>query len=189
MGKKIKVIAFSGHMVDLPNRKSPRFPPHKEAEIKKEIDSTLDRYSIGKKAVGICGGACGADIIFAECCLSRMARVIVLIAMDEQSFIRKSVGVCGTAWVDRFKALLEARGCEARFETHKAHSNFKNEFEQTNEWLINEAMKLASPDKPCALVVWDEREHGDGKGGTSHFVKIVKSKGFELSIINPTRSL
>jgi hypothetical protein len=41
------VFLFSGHMIDAPERLSPRFPPHKEAAAAREIAAALDRHQAG----------------------------------------------------------------------------------------------------------------------------------------------
>jgi len=60
-----RVFLFSGHMIDAPNRSTPRFPADKEPIAAAAIVAELDRLGAGPDDLGICGGACGGDLLFA----------------------------------------------------------------------------------------------------------------------------
>ena len=66
------VLLFSGHMIDAPDRKAPRFPASKEASAADAIAALLDAADVaaGPNDLAICGGACGGDLLFAEACLT-----------------------------------------------------------------------------------------------------------------------
>ena len=67
-----QVLLFSGHMIDAPNRKVPRFPASKEPGVADAIAALLDTADVaaGPNDLAICGGACGGDLLFAEACLA-----------------------------------------------------------------------------------------------------------------------
>ena len=65
------VLLFSGHMIDAPGRKQPRFPADKESIARDAIVDTLTQAGAGPGDLAICGAACGGDLIFAEACLAR----------------------------------------------------------------------------------------------------------------------
>src|SRR6266851_6659820 len=90
-GLQPRAILCSGHMIDAPGRKEARFPPRKEEAVRQRIADQLARWNAGADDVGICGGACGADILFAEACLERRARVLLLIPLPEDAFVKRSV--------------------------------------------------------------------------------------------------
>ena len=60
------VLLFSGHMIDAPDRQTPRFPADKEPVAAGAIADTLAKLGAGPGDLAICGGACGGDLIFAE---------------------------------------------------------------------------------------------------------------------------
>jgi tetratricopeptide (TPR) repeat protein len=64
-----QVMLFSGHMMDAPNRASPRFPPAKETAAAQAIEAELDRLGADAGDLSFCQAAAGA--IF---CSSRLAR-------------------------------------------------------------------------------------------------------------------
>src|ERR1700710_557400 len=61
-----KVVLFSGHMIDAPDRETPRFPPDKEPLAAQAIAEALANLHVGPDDLCICGGACGGDLLFAE---------------------------------------------------------------------------------------------------------------------------
>ena len=75
-GDHRKVIVFSGHMIDGPGRNNPRFPHTKEKAAREAIEQKLLEWAINEADLGICGGACGGDIIFAEVCLTHAAAAL-----------------------------------------------------------------------------------------------------------------
>src|SRR2546422_95875 len=57
-----QVFLFSGHMIDAPDRKEPRFPADKERIAATAIATQLDELKAGPEDLAFCGGACGGDI-------------------------------------------------------------------------------------------------------------------------------
>jgi hypothetical protein len=59
-------ILFSGHMIDVKGRESPRFSQRKENAARKEIKIRLipEKEKTQGAARGIASGACGGDICF-----------------------------------------------------------------------------------------------------------------------------
>lgn len=60
-----KVAISSGHMIDAPERKLPRFPAEKSAAVREKIAAQLAQWEIGASDLALCCGACGSDILFA----------------------------------------------------------------------------------------------------------------------------
>ena len=89
-------------MIDAPDRKEPRFPADKEAIAAKAIAAKLDELKAGPDDLALCGGACGGDLLFAEACLERGARLELRLAFDEPTFLQKSVAFAGDNWVERY---------------------------------------------------------------------------------------
>src|ERR1051325_4835811 len=67
-----KVLVASGHMTDAHDRvekgRGERFPERKSEAVRDMIAAQLDEWGAGRGDLAICGGARGADIIFAELC-------------------------------------------------------------------------------------------------------------------------
>jgi hypothetical protein len=174
-------------MIDAPGRKEARFPQRKEEAVRLKIAEQLARWNAGVDDLGICGGACGADILFAESCLERGARVLLLIALPEDAFLARSVAFADADWEARYRT-LRAR-CETRFQ-HEAlgpPAEGEDVFERNNLWCLEVARSLVPPRCVHALLVWDELPAGDGPGGTSDFAARVAEGGGRVTVINPIR--
>lgn len=183
-----KLIVASGHMIDLPDRPHPRFPPSKERAVREHLAQQLERWDIGPGDLGICGGARGSDILFAECCLVRGALVWIFLALPEEQFVTESVRLPGSTWEPRFVALRQHPRVTTYFlhEQVGARPEPAAAFAQNNVWIIDTARALAPPGQLYAILVWDEQPTGDGPGGTSHFAQTIQALGGHLAIINPT---
>ena len=184
-----RIIVFSGHMIDRPNRPKPRFPTSKENMVAKQILVQLQRWDMGAKDLAIVSGACGGDILFAEACLKLGLTVKLYLALPETEFIERSVRIDHTDWEERYQKLSQNKKVSKEYL-----DNYQGEltegisvFAQTNLWIINTAFQIASEGNLYALLVWDEKPTGDGQGGTSDFVNKIQTSCGNIAIINPTK--
>lgn len=182
-----KIAICSGHMIDAPDRATPRFPARKAEAVQAEIAKQLTRWEIGAGDLAVCGGACGADILFAEECLRRGAKIRLLLAQEIGDFVRDSVQHAGSDWVSRFYALRQSAEVAIQHQRlGKAPPDFSI-YARNNLWTINTArVEAADSAKIHALLVWDQKPTGDGPGGTSDFEVRVRGLGGLIAIINPT---
>lgn len=184
---KTRVILGSGHRVDAPGRKVPRFPPEKETAVRDAMARQLDAWGVGAGDLAICGGANGADILLAEICRDRGARILLLLAFPVERFIEESVELPGSGWTERFRALARDPRCEVRIQEEHLGPlpENLNAFERTNDWLLQTGLEEAKPGKPSLLLVWNG-ESGDGPGGTAHFRDTAAQLGLPIAVIDPT---
>src|SRR5689334_5955826 len=89
--KMPRVFLFSGHMMDAPDRATPRFPSSLESAVSKAIAAKLAELDAGPDDLGISSAACGGDILFAEAALDRGVKLRIYLPFDEQTFLAKSV--------------------------------------------------------------------------------------------------
>jgi hypothetical protein len=180
-------------MIDQPNRPTPRFPPQKEAAVKAQILATLNTWQMGPADIAICGGARGADLLFAEAALTLGAQVEVLLPLPEPEFLQRSVELPGSHWRERFFAVINHPHTHVFFleEFLKNHPEVNlagdNSFAQNNLWIIHTAIAAQPPDGIFALLVWDEQGQGDGPGGTADFAEKIRQVHGVAEIINPTK--
>ncbi len=183
-----KIAICSGHMIDAPDRKTARFPESKAEAVRARIAAQLAQWEIGPDDLGVCGGACGADILFAEECRRRGAKTWLLLAQDVPEFVRDSVQHAGNDWVRRFYALREKSEVATQPERLGPAPHDVSIYARTNLWMINTArVEAADSAKIHALLVWDEKPAGDGPGGTSDFQNRVSNLGGIVEMINPTK--
>jgi len=154
--------------------------------VRLRMADQLARWSVGARDTGICGGARGADILFAEECTKRGASVIMLIALPEEEFLERSVRLPDSDWEARYRA-LRAR-CDTRFQNEEWAGRYPelDVFSRNNLWCIEKALSLASAKDVYAVLVWDGQPAGDGPGGTSDFADRIAKVGGHVVIMNPT---
>src|SRR5260370_10458242 len=76
-----EVIIFSGHMVDAPGRRAPRFPVQYVDAVAEPIRLAL--YSVGAP-IGMSSAACGSDLLFIEAMLARDADIPVVLPWPKE---------------------------------------------------------------------------------------------------------
>ncbi|MBL7871692.1 MAG: DUF4071 domain-containing protein [Cyclobacteriaceae bacterium] len=98
-----EVVAFAGHMIDAPNRATPRFPAGIEHKVKDAIKGAIRTLHA---SIGYCSLACGADILFAEAMAEEGCEVVLLIPFDKTDFVNTSIQFAGEAWIKRYEELV-----------------------------------------------------------------------------------
>lgn len=174
------VVAFSGHLLDSPDRLAtgapPRFPRHPQlvAAVGEAIRQRLDALNA---KVGYCSLGCGGDILFAEAMLARGAELHVVLPFARDDFLRTSVnfGHDGQDWRDwqhRFDAVLK-RVPEDRVRqlTREPYLGSRDLFATANAVLQGLAVlhARARASEPTALVLLDPSA-ADRPGGTADFL-------------------
>jgi tetratricopeptide (TPR) repeat protein len=182
-----KVVMASGHMTDKPDRAEPRFPEAKSVAVANRIASALNEWRIGTGDLALCGGARGGDILFAEACLARGAHVRLLIALPDEEFLAESVRVPGTDWEERYRALRER--CEVWCQPERLGDPppQMSPFARNNRWIIDTARTDADAAHLYSVLVWDERQTGDGPGGSADFAARSEQLGARRTIVNPMK--
>lgn len=178
-----RVLLFSGHMVDRPDRKKPRLPaaalPRAEAEIKRAM---LD-LNVNRRDRAVCSAASGGDLLFAEACLAHGVSLDVFLPFSRARFLASSVRPGGPQWEPRFKALL----AQPRVTLHVGDDKNADgqAYARCNLAMLDFA--LANGEELEFICLWDGAG-GDGPGGTEHMVRAVEQRGGRVHWID-TRTL
>ncbi len=143
------VLLFSGHMIDAPGRKQPRFPADKESIARDAIVDTLTQAGAGPGDLAICGAACGGDLIFAEACLARDMRLELYIPFDQPAKAKATLHVMP----DELGPLQPG----------------EEPYGRNNMWMLESAARFG-PEKIVFVCLWDG-QGGDGPGGTRHLME------------------
>ena len=186
-----QVILFSGHMIDAPDRATPRFPAEKETIAAQKIAEALDRLGAGPDDLALTQGACGGDLLFTEACLQRGVKVHWLQPFDEPAFIQRSVVRCGESWRSRYldsKARLAGpiRSAPEALGDVPPGSEPGYPYARGNLWLLYTAL-ACGVDKVRFICLWNGGG-GDGPGGTAHMYNEVKNRTGRVTWID-TRTL
>ena len=163
------VVLFSGHMIDAPDRRTPRFPPEKELVAATAISNALATIGSESGDLAICGGACGGDLLFAEASLARGMRLELYIPFDEPTFLAKSIDFADTDWHVRYVA------AKSKATLHVTPNELgpllpdQNPYERNNLWMLESAARFGF-EKIVFMCLWNG-QGGDGPGGAQHFMR------------------
>src|SRR5215475_7127311 len=168
------VLLFSGHMIDAPARKVPRFPPDKEPVAAAAIAKTLAEIGVTQGDLAICGGACGGDLLFAEACLARDMRLEIYIPFEEPTFLANSVDFAGGNWHDRYLAVKSRATLHGMPEELGPLPAAENAYERNNQWMLERAARFGG-ERIAFISLWNG-QGGDGPGGAQHFMDEARRK-------------
>ncbi len=175
------VIVFAGHMIDRPDRKTPRFPKERESVVAEEIQRRIEKL---KPGFGFASAACGSDLLFLEAMLDRGAEISVVLPYSEEEFIRDSVEfIPDSNWRARFDRVL-TRTARVVTASNQRLDIGGVSYEFCNQMLLGlatiRARQLDTTLVPMA--VWDGMS-GDGPGGTASVIETWQSLGYGPEII------
>jgi hypothetical protein len=177
-------LLFTGHMVDLPSREVPRFPPAIVDAVQREIAKRVS-YHVGSRdkndVKGFASLARGGDILFHEACREFGIGTTVVLPFAPDEFLRTSVeGAEGGNWRQRFTRIWETTPPGQRYMLNLPISDAA--YADCNDQMLNLARMHGSVQ---LIAVWDGTG-GDGPGGTAHFLACTKQvSGREPDVINP----
>ncbi|MEQ1529863.1 MAG: tetratricopeptide repeat-containing protein [Methylococcales bacterium] len=181
-----KVLLFSGHMIDAPDRKEPRFPAAKESIAAEKIAQALDKLGANSDDLALTQGANGGDILFAEACLQRGVKLKLLQPFEEPAFIQKSVLPGGDSWRERYFQIKPQASIKAAPIELGQPPKDVDPYERCNLWLLYSALAYGI-DKVQFICLWNG-EGGDAPGGTAHMYHEVEDKTGQVSWLD-TRKL
>ena len=173
-----KVFLFSGHMVDKPDRDSPRFPNDKAGVAAGKIAESLANLGADESDLALTQGAAGGDILFAEACAKLGVRIQLLQPFPEAEFTQRSIlpSDQGENWLERYFKLKERTSLSLRTMPDELGPLPKgvDPYERCNLWLLYTALACGI-DKVRFICLWNGGG-GDGPGGTAHMYKEVKDR-------------
>jgi hypothetical protein len=186
-----RTLLFTGHQIDAPGRKQPRFPADCEAlaraAIRVAVEREVRRYG---GAVGIAGGASGGDILFHEVCAELGVQTKLYLALPPELYVPESVAPAGKDWVGRFQTILSRLAAapvlaQTREEPGlPGYSGDDSIWHRNNLWMLNEAL-TAGAENVTLIALWDGKK-GDGPGGTADMIQIARARGAETRVLDST---
>lgn len=182
-----RVLLFTGHMIDAPNRGQPRFPPDKVDTARQIIRDKVaeEMAQDGGVAWGIAGGASGGDILFHEVCAELGLRTELYLVIPRDRFIVHSVQKAGPDWVDRYDRLYANLSSRVLMDTDELPRWLRDKpnysvWQRSNLWMLHTAL---SRGRMTLLALWDGQS-GDGPGGTKDMVDKTSAVGAKVIICN-----
>lgn len=177
-----RIILFTGHRIDAPDRPTPRFPAAKETEARAMIlDAVRSIQSkTDERLLGISGGASGGDILFHEVCEELNIPSQMYLVLPKNEYIKASVADSGAGWIERFnrlygklkpKILSDADRLPRWLRAKKGYSVWQ----RSNLWMLHSALYL-SQEHLTLIALWNGFA-GDGPGGTEDMVERAMDRG------------
>ena len=190
-----QVILFTGHMIDKPDRKEPRFPASEESRAQAAIENEVRQLveALPGPALGVAGGANGGDILFHEICASLKIPTRVLLTLPEGPFIAESVAGGGPGWIGRFNSLMTSHPGKNEVQVLSGSKDLPSwmrepagydVWQRTNIWLLEEALASGAPNLSL-IALWDCKS-GDGPGGTKDLVEQARKHGVNTILLDTT---
>lgn len=184
-----RVLLFTGHMVDAPDRPAERarFPRTAKAEqtARRLIESAVraEAEHAGGALLGVAGGASGGDILFHEVCEALGVPTQLFLALPRDQFQAKSVHDAGPGWVERYGRLCE-RMVPHVLQDAEALPNWladKRDYDvwqRSNLWMMFSALATGARQRTL-IALYNPDSESDGPGGTKHLVGEARRWGFK----------
>jgi hypothetical protein len=173
-------------MVDLPDRRAPRFPPEMEPAASREILVAIDRQleRVGaSEVIAISSLARGGDILFQEHTWTCNITSYIVLPFEPQDFVKKSVAGAPTGdWVERFWRIWERTPHDHREILTRAA---KNPYEACNQRQLEIAQESA--DEITLIALFDGT--ADDVGGTRDLIHRVRAAAGRIDVIDAKKLL
>lgn len=186
-----RVFLFSGHMVDAPDRDSPRLPAERVEAAGARIAELMRGLDAGPEDLALTQGACGGDLLFTEACQGLGVRVGWLQPFHEPEFVQRSVVRCGEHWRQRYLDARQRLGgpvlsAPQELGEPPGYAERGYPYERCNRWLMYTALAWGV-EKVHFVCLWNGAG-GDGPGGTAHMYEEVAQRTGQVHWID-TRQL
>jgi class 3 adenylate cyclase len=175
------VVAFSGHMIDVPNRATPRFPAYLGAAVKAQVESEVDALL---PVIAYAQAANGSDMLFCEALLARGQELNIVLPFGREDYIAQSVAPGGADWLARFDHVL-AKASSVTYATEGLYLGDDSLFQHASE-LIQGLASLRAQSlsvTPTMLVVADTSQAG-ATGGTLATLATWDQRGHPYRIVD-----
>jgi len=184
----MRVLLFSGHMIDAKDRKAPRFPSLNagvaESAIDNAVAAQIAKYGEGNLH-GICSAACGGDLLFAVTCIWKKIPVEVYLPFREKDSLTKSVVFndpngrweADYVYVKRNAAEFHDPGY-VYADLVFSWDDGSDPYSQLNQRMLKRTMEMG--DEGVTLIVLWNGKGGDGPGGTADMARRVLEAGGEV---------
>ena len=183
--KKPTVIVFSGHMIDIPEIETARFPANAENFVRNEIKSVLSKYD---DCIAYSSAACGADILFLEEIVHKGGEINIILPHDVDSFKKHSVNtVSEGGWAERFDVLLEKASRVVILSQYNDEIN-EPAYDFTNRFVLGIAIARAKiiNSEVEYLSLWNGVVNKN-IGGTASVIDLWSGRNKSITVIDPVK--
>ncbi len=168
------VLAFSGHLIDAPDRAAPRFPAYLEGAVRTAIEREIDTLL---PVIAYTQAANGSDILFCEVLLARGQELNIVLPFAREDYAAHSVAPAGGEWQARFDHIL-AKASSVTYATEGLYLGDNTLFQHVSDLILGLASLRAQSlsVEPTMLVVSDDSQAG-ATGGTHDTLAMWQQRG------------
>jgi DNA-directed RNA polymerase specialized sigma24 family protein len=185
-----RVLLFTGHMIDAPDRSEPRFPADKVEVAKQKIKEAIatEQEVADHIAYGVAGCANGGDILFHQVCEAIGIPTHIFLALPPDQYRRESVAAAGPEWVEAFNRLVKSRPVRVLCDRKELPRWLQdkpdyNIWQRNNLWNLHNALAAAGGENVTLIALWNGAT-GDGPGGTADMVAKARERGAKTIILD-----
>lgn len=174
------VLVYSGHMLDRPDRRVPRFPPSLEGAVRDRIRERLARLA----PVAVYGSAaCGADILCLDAARELGCETHVILPFPPDVFRTTSVDFAGGDWGRRFEEALAAADSVTIASDHYARGSSAT-FDYANLILTGMGrLRAQTLDTAIRALAIRDPEDPSTPGGTTSNLSLWRASGIAIDEI------
>lgn len=178
-----KVLLFSGHMIDHPQREIARFPSAKVPSLTRMLLNQLVQLKVGEGDIAISGAACGGDLMFVEAILALGLKAELFLHTDIERHIKEALVYAGARWIELFEQVRH----HPRVRIHilppfgERPVDEADPFIANNLWMLKTALALG-PERLNGVLLWNG-QGGDAPGGTAHMKAEMEAAGASVSVV------
>lgn len=177
-----RVVIFSGHRLDSPDRAQPRFPESSLPQVTKEISKTLARWS---PLIACCSAASGGDLIFCEQVLASGNQLRIVLPFDLKTFRGYILENSDQHWLDRFDQVI-SQAISVVTASHDDHRELLQGpaiYDFVNRIILGSALfESQSLEVPLqTIALWDGLP-SPAVGGTADCIDLWKSCDLPLDV-------
>ncbi|HJP92153.1 MAG TPA: hypothetical protein VJ875_09375 [Pyrinomonadaceae bacterium] len=188
-----RVLLFTGHMIDAPDRETPRFPADKVEIARQNIAEAVaaEQQKSEGIAYGVAGCASGGDILFHQVCETMNIPTRIFLALPRELYIRESVAPAGPQWIEDFDRLVRSHPVHVLGDSDKLPGWLQekpdyNVWQRNNLWTLHNVLAAVGGENVTLIALWNGAT-GDGPGGTEDMVQKARDRGAKIIILNTNK--
>jgi hypothetical protein len=170
------VLALAGRRPDAQGTEVRRFPPENAAGVRSRLRGEMAAHHA--RAL-VCAPAAGADLLALEAAGELGVRRRVILPFSRARFRETSVVDRPGGFGPIYDRVLDAVEAAGDLVVLQVPGTDEAAYAAANEAILDEAARLAAPDPPVAVVVWDGRSRGPDDA-TAAFADAARGRGMAI---------
>lgn len=152
-----RVLALAGRRTDAVGAQVRRFPIENLALVRNRLDALM---AAQKPEALVCSAAAGADLLALDVACERGLQLRVVLPFQREPFREKCVMDGGGDFGGLFDRILDVVERRGELVCLEAAATPDESYLAANEAILSQAARLARPDPPIAVIVWEGRSRG-----------------------------